>query len=65
MLQYQIENKADSTYAVVLGLGVIEPGQTKTFTSDEAEGFVRQTGLRLTQDNLPESLELTIVGGDK
>lgn len=69
MLLYQIENKSVRPYAVVLGVGIVEPGKKLTFTSDEAAGFERQIGLKLNQGNLQDGLELTVAaitdGGDK
>jgi len=58
-VKYLVENTKD-THEVVTGLGVIEPHQTREFTSDEAAGFAIQNGVKLLQTNVPDGVTVTV-----
>jgi hypothetical protein len=44
----------------VTGLGVLEEGEERTFTEQEAQSFLTISGLPLKQGNVPEGVEVTV-----
>lgn len=65
-MKYLLTNT--TLYSVVIdGLGVLEPGQNREFTSSDAEGFRNVRGVGLLSTNVPEGIEVTVVTeeGDK
>lgn len=67
MLEYEVTNTRKEAVTVD-GLDVLPPESTISYHEGRAEEFFRMRGLRLTQDNLPTGVELTVVAtlkGDK
>jgi hypothetical protein len=64
VLTYRVVNTTNRSI-VVDGLGVLEPEQTREFTSAEAEGFAYQRGVQLLQTNVPDGVEVTVITGSE
>jgi hypothetical protein len=58
-MQYYVANKTDHSI-IVVGLGLLEAGETHHFDEDNAASFRETTGLLLNQSVMPEGAELTI-----
>lgn len=59
-MKYQLASRREEAVTVD-GLGVLQPGEERVVTEQEAEAFKLQRGLSLAQAGLPEGVEVTIV----
>lgn len=61
MFEYEVTNTREEAVTVD-GLDVLPPGVTTCYTQEDADVFKHLRGLSLTTANVPEGVEVTIVG---